>query len=99
MKIINLQVIVFLFFLSTQNSFAQNKKINLKDWQGSYVGIGYSDSKLVDNFEFFTKDSLTAINFQVTNQILVSNIYQSNKKAIDGQDKEMLSNLKLSYLK
>ena len=38
-KLLTLQVIVFLFFLSTQNSFAQNKKINLKDWQGSYVGI------------------------------------------------------------
>ena len=58
MKIINLQVIVFLFFLSTQNSFAQNKKINLKDWQGSYVGIGYSDSKLVDNFIEMDEDEL-----------------------------------------
>ena len=48
-KLLTLQVIVFLFFLSTQNSFAQNKKINLKDWQGSYVGIGYSNSKLVDD--------------------------------------------------
>lgn len=62
MKIINqsklliLQVIVFLFFLSTQNSFAQNKKINLKDWQGSYVGIGYSDSKLVDDFIEMDRD-------------------------------------------
>ena len=58
MKIINLQVIVFLFFLSTQNSFAQNKKINLKDWQGSYVGIGYSDSKLVDDFIEMDEDEL-----------------------------------------
>ena len=71
--------------LDQYNNFALNKVIDYY-------------SKLVDNFEFFTKDSLTAINFQVTNQILVSNIYQSNKKAIDGQDKEMLSNLKLSYL-
>jgi opacity protein-like surface antigen len=33
-----------LFALITQNLFAQDKKINPKDWEGSYVGIGVSNS-------------------------------------------------------
>jgi hypothetical protein len=49
-KLLTFQLIVSLFFLSTQISFAvEGKKINLKDWQGPYVGLGYADSKLVDD--------------------------------------------------
>ena len=43
-KLLAFQVIVSLIILNTQISFAQNKKINLKDWEGSYVGIGVSNS-------------------------------------------------------
>ena len=43
-KLLTFQVIVSLIILNTQISFAQNKKINLKDWEGSYVGIGVSNS-------------------------------------------------------
>jgi opacity protein-like surface antigen len=49
-KLLTFQLIVSLFFLSTQISFAvEGKKINLKDWQGPYVGLGYADSKLADD--------------------------------------------------
>jgi len=43
-KLLTFQVIVCLIILNTQVSFAQNKKINLKDWEGSYVGIGVANS-------------------------------------------------------
>jgi hypothetical protein len=43
-KFITFQVILSLIILNTQISFAQNKKINLKDWEGSYVGIGVANS-------------------------------------------------------
>jgi hypothetical protein len=43
-KLLTFQVILSLIILNTQISFAQNKKINLKDWEGSYVGIGAANS-------------------------------------------------------
>ena len=43
-KLLTFQVIVYLITLNTQISFAQNKKVNLKDWEGSYVGIGVANS-------------------------------------------------------
>ena len=43
-KLLTFQAIVSLIILNTQISFAQNKKINLKDWEGSYVGIGVANS-------------------------------------------------------
>ena len=43
-KLITFQVILSLIVLNTQISFAQNKKVNLKDWEGSYVGIGVANS-------------------------------------------------------
>lgn len=43
-----------LFALITQNLFALEEKINLKSWEGPYVGLGYSESKLVDEHaEYF----------------------------------------------
>jgi len=44
LKLLTFQVILSLIILNTQISFAQNKKINLKDWEGSYVGIGVANS-------------------------------------------------------
>ncbi len=38
------QVIISLIFLNIEISFAQNKKINLKDWEGSYIGVGVANS-------------------------------------------------------
>ena len=49
LKLLTFQVILSLIILNTQVSFAQDKKINLKSWEGSYAGLGYSDSKLVDD--------------------------------------------------
>jgi opacity protein-like surface antigen len=43
-KLLTFQVIFSLIILNTQISFAQNKKINLKDWEGSYIGIGVANS-------------------------------------------------------
>ena len=43
-KLLTFQVILSLIILNTQISFAQNKKVNLKDWEGSYVGIGVANS-------------------------------------------------------
>jgi len=43
-KLLTFQIIFSLIILNTQISFAQNKKINLKDWEGSYVGIGVANS-------------------------------------------------------
>jgi len=44
LKLLTLQVILSLIILNTQISFAQNKKVNLKDWEGSYIGIGVANS-------------------------------------------------------
>ena len=44
LKLSSFQVIISLIFLNTEISFAQNKKINLKDWEGSYIGIGVANS-------------------------------------------------------
>ena len=43
-KLLTFQVILSLIILNTQVSFAQNKKINLKDWEGTYIGIGVANS-------------------------------------------------------
>jgi opacity protein-like surface antigen len=43
-KLLTFQVFFSLIILNTQIIFAQNKKINLKDWEGSYVGIGVANS-------------------------------------------------------
>jgi hypothetical protein len=43
-KLLIFQAIVYLIILNTQISFAQNKKINLKDWEGSYIGVGVANS-------------------------------------------------------
>ena len=44
LKLLTFQVILSLIILNTQISFAQSKKINLKDWEGSYIGIGVANS-------------------------------------------------------
>ena len=49
LKLSIFQVIISLILLNTQISFAQDKKINVQSWQGSFVGLGYSHSKLVDD--------------------------------------------------
>jgi hypothetical protein len=54
-KLLTFQVIVSLIILNTQISFAQNKKINLKDWEGSYVGIGVANLHQRQKFEIQTE--------------------------------------------
>ena len=57
LKLSIFQVIISLILLNTQISFAQDKKINVQSWQGSFVGLGYSHSKLVDDHtEVLTSD-------------------------------------------
>ena len=49
LKFTGVLLVTSLFALITQDLFALEKKINLKSWEGPYVGLGYSDSKLVDD--------------------------------------------------
>ena len=44
LKLSTFQVIISLIFLNTEISFALNKKINLKDWEGFYIGVGVANS-------------------------------------------------------
>jgi len=55
-KLLTFQAIVSLIILNTQISFAQNKKINLKDWEGSYVGIGVANSSSKTEIRAFGTD-------------------------------------------
>ena len=55
-KFITFQVILSLIILNTQISFAQNKKINLKDWEGSYIGIGVANSSSKTEIRDVTKN-------------------------------------------
>jgi hypothetical protein len=56
-KLLTFQVIVSLIILNTQISFAQSKKINLKDWEGSYVGIGIANSSSTTEIRDVTSSS------------------------------------------
>ena len=51
-----------LFALITQNLFAQDKKINPKDWEGSYVGIGVSNSSSITEIRQVTGSDHYALN-------------------------------------
>ena len=59
-KLLTFQTIVSLIILNTQISFAQNKKINLKDWEGSYVGIGVANSSSKTEIRDLTTTSIEA---------------------------------------
>ena len=62
LKLLNLQVFLSLIFLNTEISFAQNKKINLKDWEGSYIGIGVANSSSKTEIRDVTTANATAGN-------------------------------------
>jgi len=59
-KLLTFQIIFSLIILNTQISFAQNKKINLKDWEGSYVGIGVANSSSKTEIRDVTTTSIEA---------------------------------------
>ena len=59
-KLLTFQTIVSLIILNTQISFAQSKKINLKDWEGSYVGIGVANSSSKTEIRDLTTTSIEA---------------------------------------
>ena len=61
-KLLTFQVILSLIILNTQISFAQNKKINLKDWEGSYVGIGVANSSSKTEIRALDRDDHYALN-------------------------------------
>jgi opacity protein-like surface antigen len=78
-KLLTLQVILSLIILNTQISFAQNKKVNLKDWEGSYVGIGVANSS-----------SKTEIRALGTNVELGSDHYALNRGTKDKDQNEII---------
>ena len=61
-RLITFQVILSLIVLNTQISFAQNKKVNLKDWEGSYVGIGVANSSSKTEIRALDRDDHYALN-------------------------------------
>ena len=78
-KLLTFKVIVSLIILNTQISFAQNKKINLKDWEGSYVGIGVANSS-----------SKTEIRALGTNAQFGSDHYALNRGTKDKDQNEII---------
>jgi len=60
LKFTGVLLVTSLFALITQDLFALEKKINLKSWEGPYVGLGYSDSKLVDEHKEYVVSDGTA---------------------------------------
>ena len=56
-KLLIFLIVVSLIILNTQISFAQNKKINLKDWEGSYVGLGIVSSSSKTEIRDTTADN------------------------------------------
>ena len=63
LKFTGVLLVTSLFALITQDLFALEKKINLKSWEGPYVGLGYSDSKLVDEHKEYLVSDGTANGF------------------------------------
>ena len=63
LKFTGVLLVTSLFALITQDLFALEKKINLKSWEGPYVGLGYSDSKLVDEHKEYVVSDGTANGF------------------------------------
>jgi hypothetical protein len=60
-KLLTFQVILSLIILNTQISFAQNKKINLKDWEGSYIGVGVANTSSKTEIRDVTKNFIDSL--------------------------------------
>ena len=62
LKFTGVLLVTSLFALITQNLFAQDKQINPKDWEGSYVGIGVSNSSSTTEIRQVTGSDHYALN-------------------------------------
>jgi len=103
-KLITFQVILSLIVLNTQISFAQNKKINLKDWEGSYVGIGVANSSSKTEIRALDRDDHYALNNGTKDKsqdeiiFKVGHLEQLNNNILLGIELNKYSDIKTSTL-
>jgi opacity protein-like surface antigen len=103
-KLLTFQVIVSLIILNTQISFAQNKKINLKDWEGSYVGIGVANSSSKTEIRAPNSNDHYALNNgtkdKSQNEIIfkIGHLEQLNNNILLGIELNKYSDIKTSTL-
>ena len=103
-KLLTFQVIVSLIILNTQISFAQNKKVNLKDWEGSYVGIGVANSSSKTEIRALDRDDHYALNngtkYKSQDEIIfkIGHLEQLNNNILLGIELNKYSDIKTSTL-
>ena len=103
-KLITFQVILSLIVLNTQISFAQNKKVNLKDWEGSYVGIGVANSSSKTEIRALDRDYHYALNNGTKDKsqdeiiFKVGHLEQLNNNILLGIELNKYSDIKTSTL-
>ena len=103
-KLLTFQVILSLIILNTQISFAQNKKINLKDWEGSYVGIGVANSSSKTEIRALDRDDHYALNNGTKDKsqdeiiFKVGHLEQLNNNILLGIELNKYSDIKTSTL-
>ena len=109
-KLITFQVILSLIILNTQISFAQSKKINLKDWEGSYVGIGVANSSskteirdltttsIEENSDHFALNNGTKDKNQNKITFKIGNLEQLNNNILLGIELNKYSDIKTESL-
>jgi len=103
-KFITFQVILSLIILNTQISFAQNKKINLKDWEGSYVGIGVANSsskteiRSVEGSDHYALNNGTKDKSQDEIIFKIGHLEQLNNNILLGIELNKYSDIKTSTL-
>jgi len=103
-KLLTFQVILSLIILNTQISFAQNKKINLKDWEGSYVGIGVANSsskteiRSVEGSDHYALNNGTKDKSQDEIIFKIGHLEQLNNNILLGIELNKYSDIKTSTL-
>jgi hypothetical protein len=109
-KLLTFQIIFSLIILNTQISFAQNKKINLKDWEGSYVGIGVANSSskteirdvtttsIEENSDHFALNNGTKDKSQDEIIFKIGNLEQLNDNILLGIELNKYSDIKTESL-
>ena len=103
-KLLTFQVILSLIILNTQISFAQNKKINLKDWEGSYVGIGVANSSSKTEIRALGTDDHYALNNGTKDKsqdeiiFKIGHLEQLNNNILLGIELNKYSDIKTSTL-
>jgi opacity protein-like surface antigen len=103
-KLLTFHVIVCLIILNTQISFAQNKKINLKDWEGSYVGIGAANSSSKTEIRALGTDDHYALNNGTKDKsqdeiiFKIGHLEQLNNNILLGIELNKYSDIKTSTL-